>query len=54
LPTRSKGKEKPSTTTKVIDAFATSAARSVANTMGREIVRGVLGGLLGKPPPRKR
>jgi DNA helicase HerA-like ATPase len=45
---KSKGKEKPSTTTKVIDAFATSAARSVANTVGRELVRGMFGGLLGK------
>jgi hypothetical protein len=50
LPARSKGKEKPSTTNKVIDAFATSAARSVANTVGRELARGVLGGLLGKKP----
>jgi len=54
LPKRSTGKEKPTTTTKVIDAFATSAARSVANTMGRELVRGVLGGLLGKKPPARR
>jgi DNA helicase HerA-like ATPase len=54
LPKRSKGKEKPTTTTKVIDAFATSAARSVASTVGRELVRGVLGGLLGKSAPRKK
>lgn len=44
---RPPAKGKPGTTTKVVDAFATSAARSVANTIGRELTRGILGGLLG-------
>jgi len=53
--TTARAKEKPSSTRKVVEAFATSAARSIASTVGRELSRGVLGGLLGKKPtPRKK
>jgi len=37
----------PSQTEKVIGAMATSAARAVGTQLGREIIRGVLGGLFG-------
>jgi DNA helicase HerA-like ATPase len=38
----------------VIEAAAKSAARSMATTAGRELVRGVLGSLLGTPATRSR
>jgi DNA helicase HerA-like ATPase len=38
---------KPGIFEKVVGAFGTSAARSVANTMGREITRGIFGNLFG-------
>jgi DNA helicase HerA-like ATPase len=44
---RPAGKEKPSQTTQVIDAFAKSAARSVGTSFGRALIRGILGSLFG-------
>jgi uncharacterized protein len=44
LPT---GKAKPSETIQVIDAFAKSAARAVGSSVGRELIRGVLGSIFG-------
>ncbi|MEI7447060.1 MAG: helicase HerA-like domain-containing protein, partial [Burkholderiales bacterium] len=38
----------------VIEAAAKSAARSMATTAGRELVRGVLGTLLGGSSGRRR
>jgi DNA helicase HerA-like ATPase len=46
--------KKPGFFEKILQAFTTSAARSVANTLGREISRGVLGGILGGGKSRKR
>jgi uncharacterized protein len=40
-------KAKPSETGKVIDAFAKSAARTVGSSLGREIIRGILGSIFG-------
>jgi hypothetical protein len=33
--------------TKVLGAFATSAARAVGSSLGRQIIRGVLGSIFG-------
>lgn len=41
------GKAKPNQTSQVIGAFAKSAARSVGGSIGREIIRGILGSLFG-------
>lgn len=41
------GKSKPSETIQVIDAFAKSAVRSVGSSLGRSIIRGILGSLFG-------
>jgi DNA helicase HerA-like ATPase len=48
------GRHKPGMLEKIIAAFGTSAARSVANTIGREITRGVLGSILGGGRSRRR
>ena len=45
---------KPGMFEKILSAFGTSAARSVANTVGREITRGVLGSILGGGGSRRR
>jgi DNA helicase HerA-like ATPase len=45
---------KPGVFEKIAAAFGTSAARSVANTIGREITRGVLGSILGGGRSRRR
>ena len=41
------GKVTPSQTDKLIDAFTKSAARSVGSSLGRTIMRGILGSLFG-------
>lgn len=38
----------------LVEKVATSTARSIANSVGRELVRGVLGSLLGKGSGRRR
>jgi uncharacterized protein len=38
----------------VLEAFAKTAARSVANSLGKELMRGMLGSLLGGSAPRRR
>jgi hypothetical protein len=38
---------KPGIFQKVIEAFGTSAARAIAGTLGRSILRGPLGNILG-------
>ena len=35
----------------LVEAMAKSAVRTIGSTVGREIVRGVLGSLLGRAPP---
>lgn len=45
--------EKGNATTKAIGAFATSAARAIGSNVGRQIVRGVLGSLLGGGSKKK-
>ena len=45
---------KPGMFEKIFQAFGTSAARSVANTVGRELTRGVLGSILGGGGSRRR
>jgi hypothetical protein len=37
----------PNPTAELLGAFAKSAARSIGSQVGREIIRGVLGSLLG-------
>jgi DNA helicase HerA-like ATPase len=48
------GGHKPGVFEKIAAAFGTSAARSVANTIGREITRGLLGSILGGGRSRRR
>jgi DNA double-strand break repair helicase HerA and related ATPase len=48
------GAHKPGVFEKIAAAFGTSAARSVANTIGREITRGLLGSILGGGRSRRR
>ncbi len=45
---------KGNATTKAIGAFATSAARAIGSNVGRQLVRGVLGSLLGGGSSRKK
>ena len=45
---------KSSDTSKAIGAFATSAARAIGSNVGRQLVRGVLGSLLGGGSSRKK
>jgi DNA helicase HerA-like ATPase len=45
---------KPGVFEKIAAAFGTSAARSIANTLGREISRGLLGSILGGTRSRRR
>jgi hypothetical protein len=44
---RAAARQKPSETTKVIGAFASSAARSIGSTFGRQILRGVMDNIFG-------
>jgi DNA helicase HerA-like ATPase len=41
------GKHKPGTILKILEAFSTSAVRSLGSALGRAISRGALGGILG-------
>lgn len=47
-------KEKPSQTSSVLTNFLSSAARAIGSQVGREIVRGVLGAILGGSSSGKR
>lgn len=53
-PSKREPAKKPGMFEKIIQAFGTSAARSAANTIGRELTRGVLGSILGGGGSRKR
>jgi DNA helicase HerA-like ATPase len=48
------GRQPKSTTEQVVGAFLTSAVRAVGSSMGRQLIRGVLGGLMGGAAGRKR
>jgi hypothetical protein len=52
------GSSKPSPlmkeATHVLGAFATSAARAVGSSLGRQIIRGVLGSIFGGSSGRRR
>lgn len=53
-PSKREPAKKPGMFEKIIQAFGTSAARSAANTIGRELTRGVLGSILGGGGSRRR
>lgn len=46
-------KEQPSEFGKIFGAFASSAARAIGSKVGREIVRGILGAIVGSPKRRR-
>lgn len=53
-PAKNKVREEPNPTAELIGAFAKSAARSIGSQVGREILRGVMGSLLGGSTRRRR
>ena len=51
---RSRGRVEDSPVFEVVEAFAKSTARAVGSQLGRQIMRGVLGSLLGETTSRRR